>query len=196
MEQPKVIIVGTGPAGLSAALYFARSGMHTTVFGDGRTQLHSILLNNTYLGIQEPMLGDDFYTNAIEQVKHVGVQVKMEKVTAFREVGEQYEVVTESGSHVADYILLSSGVAFDTAELFGVELEENQEPYIKKRIKVDERGRTSKRNIYAAGIAAGTSSQAIIAAGNGAQVALNLISDREDTRICYHDRKPKPETVS
>jgi thioredoxin reductase (NADPH) len=190
MEAYQVVVIGAGPAGLSAAMYFAKADMPTLVIGDGRTLMKSAYLDHTYLGITEEMTGEDFLKLAADQVQRMGATLLESKVTDIREEGEGYAVVTSEGTYLAEYLVLASGVQFETPALAGVELEENDEPYIKQRIKVDARGRTNKRNVYAAGVSAGVSSQAIVAAGIGAQVALNLLSDLSGQRICIHDKKP------
>jgi len=53
-----VLIVGDGPAGLSAALFLAKNDMSVTVFGQDTTPMHKAMLYN-YLGIPE-MTGSDF----------------------------------------------------------------------------------------------------------------------------------------
>lgn len=202
MKEFHVIIIGGGPAGLSAAMYFAKAEYETLVISDGRTLLNSALLDNTYLGITEKLNGEDFHKLATQQVESMGVEIQTGKVTAVREHGEAgeegeatYEVVTEAGTYVAEFLVFASGISFDTASLAGLELLEHDEPFISKRVKVDERGRTGVRNIYAAGIAAGVASQAIVAAGHGAQVAINVISDVEEERVVIHDKKPRPTAV-
>lgn len=54
----KVIVVGDGPGGLSAALYLAKLKMDVTVFGIDKTSMHSAMLYN-YLGIPG-MTGGEF----------------------------------------------------------------------------------------------------------------------------------------
>ena len=46
----KAIVIGDGPAGLSAALFLAKNGVETTVFGQDNTAMHYAELHN-YLGI-------------------------------------------------------------------------------------------------------------------------------------------------
>ena len=53
-----VIIVGDGPAGLSAALFLSKKGMDVTVIGKNETAMHYAMLYN-YLGI-EAITGTDF----------------------------------------------------------------------------------------------------------------------------------------
>ncbi|MFD2169978.1 NAD(P)/FAD-dependent oxidoreductase [Tumebacillus lipolyticus] len=183
-----VIVLGAGPAGLSAAMFLHDKEINTLVIGDGRTMMKSAWVSN-YLGVREPFLGTDLVETALKQVQEDrGVTVLNETVTAIEYGEAEIKVVTEQGTYLAEQLILASGQGpgFATAELAGVELLENDEPFTKKKIKIDDRCRTSQKNVYATGIAVGIASQAIVAAGHGAQTALNLISDRVGNRVHVH----------
>ena len=69
----KVIVVGDGPAGLSAALFTARGGHETVVYGEDKTAMHYADLHN-YLGIEQ-VLGSDFQSVAAPTASGSPVQV-------------------------------------------------------------------------------------------------------------------------
>ena len=63
-------------------------------------------------------------------------------------------------------------------------------------VVVDPDGRTSLDGVWAAGTAAGVSVHTIITAGDGARVAINLLSRRKGERHVDHDvLKPPTETT-
>lgn len=66
-------------------------------------------------------------------------------------------------------------------------MEEGREPRIKKIIKADADGRTSMKNVWAAGTIAGTSVHTIITSGDGARTAVNIISEMNGERYVDHD---------
>jgi thioredoxin reductase (NADPH) len=187
MKKYDVIIIGAGAAGLSAALYFAKAEMKALVIGDGRSQLNMAWLNNTYLGL-EPATGEKLIDIGLKQIAELGVPTVEEKVVEVQRQEDLYVLMTEEGNQYGcEYLLLAGGAPMTNGHAFGVELEDCPEPRMKKQIKTDERGRTSLPNVYAAGVAAGVSSQAIIAAGHGAQVAINIISDKQGQRYVKHE---------
>jgi thioredoxin reductase (NADPH) len=188
MKEFDVIVIGGGPAGLSAAMYLTKAELSVLVIDDNRSIISSAWLLNTYLGVND-QLGDEFLTLATKQVQDMGAQFLNESVEEVREEEEHYVLKTKGGTFTATHLILASGMQFGVAELLELQLEENPEPWMKQRVQVDSRGRTSKSNVYAAGVVAGVSSQAIIAAGHGAQVALNLLSDVEEKRTILHDKK-------
>ena len=75
----KVIIVGDGPGGLSAALFLAKLDMDVTVFGVDKTAMHDAMLYN-YLGIPE-MTGSEFQKIARQQVTGFGAALQNKLVT-------------------------------------------------------------------------------------------------------------------
>lgn len=61
------------------------------------------------------------------------------------------------------------------------------EPRIKKIVDVDKIGKTNIDGIWAAGTCAGVSVHAIITAGDGAKVAINILSELNGERYVDHD---------
>ena len=70
--------------------------------------------------------------------------------------------------------------------------EPGREPWIKTVVTVDALGRTSAPHVWAAGTIAGTSVHTIIVAGDGARVAVNVISARRGERHVDHDSLEPP----
>lgn len=87
-----IIIIGAGPAGLSAAIYGVRAGKSVLVL-EGKTYGGQIINTpevENYPGIHK-MSGFEFAKGLYEQAKNLGAQIKMEKVVFVekRENGEQ-----------------------------------------------------------------------------------------------------------
>ncbi len=182
----RVVVVGDGPAGLSAALFLAKNGLDVTVMGQDRTAMHFALLHN-YLGIEE-MLGTDFQKIARKQVAGYGAQLLEAKVVEIQVQVEQINVVTEDETtFTADFLVLAEGRTCRLAR--ALELAETE-----FGITVDINGRTSTDRIYAVGrMTRLNRSQAIISAGQGAAAAVDILSRHTGEEFRDWDEPPKAE---
>jgi thioredoxin reductase (NADPH) len=181
-----VAIIGDGPAGLSAALFLARADHETVVFGTDDTAMHYALLHN-YLGIEE-VHGSDFQELARRQVTAAGAELRDLEVIGVDRLGDgRFRVRTEGGELTADHLVLAGGKkAKDLAAGIGVTLEDG-------RVPVDTEYRTDVDRVYAVGrLVRPERSQAIISAGAGATVALDILSHEAGRDV--HDWDSPPET--
>lgn len=103
----RIVIVGDGPGGLSAALFLAKNGHEVEVFGKNKTAVNFAQLHN-YLGVED-MAGTDFQTVALRQVKEVGAVLHDAEVTSVAIDGDEVRASTDSGTVAADYLILSEG---------------------------------------------------------------------------------------
>ena len=103
-----IIIVGAGPAGLTAALYALRANKKVLVFeakSYGGQILNAATVEN-YPGI-EKVTGYEFATNLYNQVKKLGCEIKYETV---ERVTEDKHVITSEGEYDAKAIIIATGV--------------------------------------------------------------------------------------
>lgn len=163
-----IAIVGDGPGGLSAALFLAKNGHAVTVFGRDRTAMNYAYLYN-YLGIPE-IDGRDFQRIAREQVASFGAVLSDEEVRS-ASIRDGFTLETESGSHTADFLILTEGKSPKLALALGVEEDGTGQ------VAVDRDCRTSIDRLYVLGRSARPRrSQAIISAGAGAAAALDILA--------------------
>lgn len=180
-----VIIIGGGTAGGSAALFSAKAGKKTLVIDSNQSMTKRAWLLNHY-GVAD-ITGPDLIRIGLEQASKFGAEVREAKVTDITADGDGLTVHTAEGTFEAKHVILATGALTDLASHIGLELKEGREPRIKTVIAVDADGKTNKANIWAAGTVAGTSVHTIITAGDGAKVAINLISELNGERYVDHD---------
>ena len=72
--MPSIIIIGSGPAGISAALYAVRAGVDTTVLTKGPGALDRAEKIENYYGFAEPVSGTELERRSIENAKRLGVR--------------------------------------------------------------------------------------------------------------------------
>lgn len=180
----KVIVVGDGPAGLSAGLFLAKNDQDVIVYAQDDTAMHYAQLHN-YLGIHD-IHGSDFQATARAQATGVGADIREEAVTDVSAEDGSFAVRTDRGEERADYLVLAGGKAAQRlAQSLGAEKEGGTVP-------VDGEYRTDVDRLYAVGrVARPDRSQAIISAGAGATAALDVLS-REAGRD-VHDWDTPPD---
>ena len=108
--MPKIIIIGSGPAGVSAALYAVRAGADTTVLTKGSGALDRAEKIENYYGFAQPVSGVELERRSIENAKRLGVQF-----VAAEAVGLTYTdkltVETLDGDYPADAVILAMGAS-------------------------------------------------------------------------------------
>lgn len=166
----RIAIVGDGPAGLSAALFLARDGHDTTVYGTDDTLMHHAQLHN-YLGIRE-VSGPDFQATARQQVTDAGARLREVEVTDATADGDVVRLTLDGGDTVeVDHLIIAGGRGSRSlAETLGAQVVDGA-------VAVDGDARTSVDRVYAAGhLVRPERSQAITSAGLGAAAALDILS--------------------
>lgn len=118
-----VIIIGSGPAGVSAALYTARAGINTTIISKGNGALGKADKIENYYGFAEPVSGQALGEAGEEGAKRLGVEIVEEEV-----VGLSFEngfvVKTNQNTYHADCVILAAGASRHTPSISGLkELE-------------------------------------------------------------------------
>ena len=118
-----VIVIGSGPAGVSASLYTARGGLATRVISKGSGALGKTDKIQNYYGFPDLISGEELERNGIEGAKKVGVEFLNAEVLSLG-YEEKLTVETTKGVFAADYVVLATGVQRKTAKIPGLrELE-------------------------------------------------------------------------
>ena len=107
-----IIVVGGGPAGMTAALYAQRNGKQALVIeknGFGGQITHSPKVEN-YPGFLQ-MSGNEFADHVLEQILAQGAEIEFETVTSVEDQGSVKIVRTEEGgAYEAKAVILAVGV--------------------------------------------------------------------------------------
>ena len=115
----KIVIVGSGPAGCSAALYAARAGMETTVISKGIGALQKAEQIQNYYGFEEGITGAELYRRGVAGAQAVGTQFVTAEV-----VGLDYAatllVQTTAGDYPADAVILATGTGRIAPKIAGL----------------------------------------------------------------------------
>lgn len=120
-----VVIVGSGPAGWTAAIYTARAGFEPMVVA-GALEAGGALMNTTevenFPGWPDGIMGPDLMDKFQAQAQKFGASVEYEDATELRLEGDVKTVVTDSSTYKAKAVILALGSAYKKLGLEGERL--------------------------------------------------------------------------
>jgi len=190
MPEYDVAVVGGGPAGASAATFTARAGLRTVLIDADQGMTRRAMLNN-HLGFPEGVTGPELVDNGKMQAARAGAEIVDAKVNSLQPQSDGFALGTEDGrTFAAGQVILTLGANAELARTAGIATRPGTEPRIREIVAVDPDGHTSQPGVWAAGTVAGASVHTIITAGDGARVAINLISATKGERHVDHDVLP------
>ena len=113
MKTWDVIIIGSGPAGCTAALYAGRADLKTLVVAGfeagGQLMITSDVEN--YPGFAEAITGPDLMAAMRAQAARFGAEFRDEDATAVDFTGPPFKVTSSSGTHVSRSVIVATGSA-------------------------------------------------------------------------------------
>ena len=116
-----VIILGAGPAGISASLYTKRANLETLILYNDKSGLEKASLIENYYGFKNGISGKELYETGIEQAKNIGVEVKKEEVVKIENNMEYFNVVTNTNEYKAKNLILATGNKKNKPKIKGIE---------------------------------------------------------------------------
>lgn len=121
-EVRDVVIVGSGPAGWTAAVYTARAGFKPLVIA-GALEAGGALMNTTevenFPGWPEGIQGPELMEKMQAQAEKFGAEVEYEDVTELQLEGDIKTIVTDSATYRARAVILALGSAYKKLGLEG-----------------------------------------------------------------------------
>ena len=120
----KVVIIGSGPAGVSAALYARRGGAEVTVFSKGLSLsgLEKAEKIENYYGLAEPISGAELHARGIEGAKKLGVEFVEDELLSlmFNDTFTGFKVTGKEHVLDADSVILATGAYRQSLNIPGV----------------------------------------------------------------------------
>lgn len=104
------IIVGAGPAGLTAAIYLARFHLAIRLFDSGSSRAALIPCTHNHAGFPDGISGLELLTRMAEQAERYGAQRELARVTKVERADDSFRVTAEGREFRARTVLLATGV--------------------------------------------------------------------------------------
>lgn len=111
MKVYESIIVGGGPAGLSAAIYLARFNRSVLIIDkekDGRWDTYEV--NENYLGFPEGIKVRELRERGLVQAKKFGAEYIVDHIYKARKDGDHFIVESQDNSYKCKTLILATGV--------------------------------------------------------------------------------------
>jgi len=115
-EVDDCIIVGAGPAGLTAAIYLARYYLKIRLFDCGTSRASWIPVSHNHAGFPEGIHGEDLLERMREQAAKYGALREPKRVTDLTKKGEAFLVCCGDEQYHARTVLLATGVVNNRPE--------------------------------------------------------------------------------
>lgn len=186
-----VIIVGGGAAGLSAAIYTGGAKLSTMVFDTGKSQITRVSKVMNYPGFAEGISGTEWIESCRRQVSELGVELLNREITGIEQKSGLFTLSTEAEQYESRFLVLATNTDWKILEALGFEPEVNSlvpSGKISCVQGVGYSGETHIPNLYLAGLHTPIQSQAVVAAGQGANIGITIASKILGKSYMWHDQ--------
>ena len=117
-SEPDVVVIGAGPAGLTAALYLARYRRKVLVLHDGKSRALRIPLTHNAPGFPEGVRGPDLIARMSRHAVQYGAAIQEAEVAAIKAVAGGFNLHLADGSTlVSRAVILATGVDLNQVDL-------------------------------------------------------------------------------
>ncbi len=123
MSHQKVIIIGTGPAGYTAALYSSRANLSPLIFEGSQPggQLTITTEVDNFPGFGKGILGPALMDEMREQVLRFGTTIKTETIIKADFSSKPFVLTSDQSSYTADVVIIATGAS---AKWLGIKKDE------------------------------------------------------------------------
>lgn len=116
-----VIIIGGGPAGVSASLYTKRANLNTLIIYNEISDLKKADKIENYYGFEDGISGEELYKTGIKQAENLGVDLLNEEVTKIEHGDKCFKVVTSKKEYITKIVIIATGNKKNLPKIKGIE---------------------------------------------------------------------------
>ena len=102
-----VIVIGSGPAGISAGIYLKRAEKNVCIITDGNSALKKAKKIENYYGV-ESISGEELYSIGLKQAKKLEIPIERDEVTNIS-FHKNFIVRTVNREYEAKYVVIATG---------------------------------------------------------------------------------------
>lgn len=102
------IVIGAGPAGISASIYIKRAGLSPLVLYNDKSEVEKAHKIDNYYGFPEGIEGPELFQRGIDQARNLGIDVKQEETVDIK-YEDNFKVTTVKGTYEAKSVLIATG---------------------------------------------------------------------------------------
>ncbi|WEU39981.1 MAG: NAD(P)/FAD-dependent oxidoreductase [Candidatus Odinarchaeum yellowstonii] len=121
MKTYDVIVIGGGPAGLSAAIYTSRANYKTLLIDKGGCLNYKIGRVHNYLGFPEGIDGKDLIQLGCKHIRLLGSETVNEEVLNVKVQDDLYIIQTNRSSYAAKGLIIAMGVSYKKVSIANLE---------------------------------------------------------------------------
>lgn len=115
-----VIIIGAGPAGISASLYLKRANINVLIISKGYGALEKASKIENYYGLNEVISGKELFNIGTNQAKRLGIEIVEDEVTGISLEESLFTVVTANREYIASKVILATGASRRIPNIKGI----------------------------------------------------------------------------
>ena len=104
------VVIGGGPAGLTAAIYLARFHLSVMVLEDQRSRAALIPVSHNHAGFPAGIPGTELLNRMRRQAESYGAVLRQAKAEGLARAGTRLRIATDTGEFHAETVLLATGV--------------------------------------------------------------------------------------
>ena len=120
-EKYDVVVIGGGPAGLSAAIYTSRADFDTLILDEPDKLIEKVKSIDNYFGFPEGVSGKELLDRGRKQAERFGTDIKNDRALIIKIQGENYLIKTADRSYLTKSLILAPGIQHKKPDLSGLE---------------------------------------------------------------------------
>ena len=114
-----VIVVGSGPAGITASIYAKRRNLSVLIISKNESALQKTDKIENYYGFPNGITGKELYENGIKQAQNLGIEIIEDEIVSLKFLNT-FELETVNSKYEAKSVILATGANRNSPKINGI----------------------------------------------------------------------------